>query len=247
MKRFVSGAAGVAAAILLSALGSEAYGQEVEVSGNVAIASDYAFRGISQTLEKPAVQGGFDLSVPVGLYAGVWGSSVNFGEDLAGGARAQMELDVYGGFAPSVGGFDLDVGLLYYAYPGAFSGYNYDFFEAYGGLARTFGPLTAGLVGAWSPDFFAASGRGLLGAVEISAAAPGWPVGLDASVGRQIIEDNEAFGTPDYTVWSIGLSTELFGSTVGGMVTGTDLNRSDCFGGDDLCRARVIVSVSRGL
>jgi uncharacterized protein (TIGR02001 family) len=232
---FVVGTAGVAVA------------QEVEVSGNVAIASDYAFRGISQTLEKPAVQGGFDVSAPFGLYLGMWGSSVNFGEDLDSGARAQMELDIYGGIAPSVGGFDLDLGLLYYAYPGAFSGFDYNFLEVYGGVAREVGAVTAGLTGAFSPDYFGASGTGLFGGVTLGAVLPSAPVAVEGSVGRQSIEDNDAWGTPNYTVWSVGVSTDLLGSTLGATVTGTDLSQADCFGGSDLCKTRVIVSLSRAL
>jgi uncharacterized protein (TIGR02001 family) len=85
-------------------------------SGNVAMASDYSFRGISQTDRKPAIQGGLDLAHPSGIYLGTWGSSVNFGEDLSAGQRAQMELDVYGGLRRSVAGLvDLDLNATYYA------------------------------------------------------------------------------------------------------------------------------------
>ena len=80
------------------------------MSGNVAVTSDYAFRGISQTLEEPAIQGGIDLEHPTGLYLGTWGSSLNFGEDMP---RAQVELDVYGGFGFSAAElFDVDLGLI---------------------------------------------------------------------------------------------------------------------------------------
>src|SRR5262245_8792596 len=53
-------------------------------SANVALTSEYVFRGISQTDDSPAIQGGFDWSLeklgslPLGLYAGIWGSNVNF-------------------------------------------------------------------------------------------------------------------------------------------------------------------------
>jgi uncharacterized protein (TIGR02001 family) len=217
------------------------------VSGNVAIATDYTFRGISQTLEKPAVQGGLDLVGPLGLYAGVWGSSVNFGEDLAGGARAQMELDVYGGIAPSVGGFDLGLGLIYYGYPGAASVREYNFVEAVASAGRSLGPLTAGINAAYSPGFFAASGVGLYAGMDASGSVPGTPLSLAAGLGRQAIEDNDAFGTPDYTIWSAGLSVDVLGSTIGATLTGTDISMADCFGGSDLCRTRVIVGISRGL
>src|SRR5688500_15812419 len=63
------------------------------LTGNVGITTDYAFRGISQTLREPALQGGVDLTGPAGMYAGIWGSSLNFGEDLEAGPRAQVEVD----------------------------------------------------------------------------------------------------------------------------------------------------------
>lgn len=238
---------GVIALPLVLATVTAAGAQEVTLSGNVAITSDYAFRGLSQTLEKPAVQGGLDLSAPFGLYAGVWGSSVNFGEDLAAGARAQMELDVYGGIAPSAAGFDFDVGLLYYAYPGAASGRDYNFLEGYAGVGRDIGPVSLGVTGAYSPDFFAGSGTGIFGSLDGALALPFAPVTLEGSVGRQSIEENDVFGTPDYTVWSVGLSTEIMGTGVAGSVIGTDLSDEDCFGGSDLCKARAVVTVSRAL
>ena len=39
-------------------------------TGNVTLASDYVFRGISQSQRQPAIQGGFDYSHASGLYAG---------------------------------------------------------------------------------------------------------------------------------------------------------------------------------
>ena len=61
--------------------------QAIEVSGNVALVSDYRFRGISQTGEDAAIQGGFDASFDTGLYIGTWASSVDFGDLPPGAAR----------------------------------------------------------------------------------------------------------------------------------------------------------------
>src|SRR5688572_28041149 len=43
----------------------------VTFTGNVAVKSDHTFRGISQTLEEPAIQGGMNGTGPAGLYVGV--------------------------------------------------------------------------------------------------------------------------------------------------------------------------------
>lgn len=215
-------------------------------SANVAVASDYAFRGISQTLEEAAIQGGMDLVHPLGFYLGMWGSSVNFGEDLAGGPRAQMELDAYGGLAASPFGLaDLDLGFVYYAYPGADRERDYDFLELGLGASRSLGVLSAAASLRYSPDFFAGSGTGLYYGGEL-----GLPVSrltLSGSLGRQSIAENAAFGTPDYLEWGLGAGVDLQGFGFSGRYLSTDLSAGECFGGSDLCGARVVFSVGRAL
>lgn len=99
---------------------------ELEASANVALTTDYIWRGVSQTDNGPAIQGGFDLSHGSGLYAGVWGSNVEFGDD------ANVELDLYGGYATEfANGLSLDVGVIHYDYPSE-SGLNFE--EFYVGL-----------------------------------------------------------------------------------------------------------------
>lgn len=240
--------AGIAVALLAGAgpAGAQEEGAESWFSGNVAITSDYAFRGITQSLGDPAVQGGIDLNHPSGFYLGTWGSSVNFGEDLAGGARALTELDLYGGFGTSLGGLlDLDLGAVYYAYPGAAGGRNYDFVEVGLGASRTLGPLDSEVSLRYSPDFFAASGNALYKGITLGI--PIGPVGLSGSLGHQSISDNDAFGTPDYLHWGAGASIDWVGLSLGGQVIGTDLDESDCFGGSEYCGTRFVLSVSRAI
>lgn len=98
--------ASIAAALLLGAASAQA-----EISANVTLATDYTFRGISQTGERGAIQGGFDWSGETGLYAGIWASNINFGGD------ASTEMDYYGGFAgETAGGLGYDIGFIYYDY-----------------------------------------------------------------------------------------------------------------------------------
>ena len=96
--------------------------------------SDYTFRGISQTAEDPAIQGGFDYEHGSGLYIGTWASNVDF--EVQTVSDATMELDVYGGIAGEFdNGLGWDVGILSYNYPGADSSLEYDFTEVYGSLS----------------------------------------------------------------------------------------------------------------
>jgi uncharacterized protein (TIGR02001 family) len=234
--------------VLLSA--SPLHAQEAEpsaadwFSGNVAIATDYNLRGLSQTRVKPALQGGLDMVHPSGIYLGTWGSNVNFGE--AALPRAQVELDAYGGFATSL--FDvatIDLGAIYYAYPGAGEDREYDYVEFTLGLSRALGPVAVGLSAKYSSEFFAATGEALYASASLDV--PMSFLTISGTVGNQTIEDNDLFGTPDYLDWGIGASTGWGGMTFGAQVVGTDLEEEECFGGTTYCSTRGVFMVSRAL
>lgn len=87
------------------------------LTGNLAAVSDYRFRGISQSYRLPAIQGGFDYTHASGLYLGNWNSSVS-GNSYNNGAS--LETDLYGGYRfEPLKDLNVDVGALYYLYPGA--------------------------------------------------------------------------------------------------------------------------------
>ncbi len=85
-------------------------------TGNVGLFSEYRFRGIAQTFGKPAIQGGFDYAHSSGLYLGNWNSNVSSG---AGFPAGNIEMDLYGGWKKSWNDWGLDVGFIYYYYPGS--------------------------------------------------------------------------------------------------------------------------------
>ncbi len=88
----------------------------VTATTNVNIVSDYRFRGIDQTWGKPAVQGGADLTLANGIYAGVWASNVS-GNSYPGGS---LEMDYYAGYNGKFNDdFGFTVGGYGYDYPGA--------------------------------------------------------------------------------------------------------------------------------
>lgn len=122
---------------------------EVTVTGNVALVTDYRFRGISLSAGDPAVQGAINVNHSSGFYAGAWASSL---EDSA--VYGSMELDLYAGWTgPVADGLTADVGLLYYVYPNGTVG-DANVFEPYASLTKTLGPVSAkvGVAYAWKQD-----------------------------------------------------------------------------------------------
>ncbi len=105
----------LAAASVVPAIAAAQAPAPSPVTGNISLVSDYRFRGISQTFEKPAIQGGFDYSHASGIYLGNWNSNVNEG---AGFPAGNLEMDFYGGWKKAVGDLGLDLGAIYYYYPG---------------------------------------------------------------------------------------------------------------------------------
>ena len=109
--------------ILLTMISLPSYS---DVSANVSIASDYIWRGMTQS-DGPAIQGGFDYAAENGFYAGIWGSNVNFNDG------AGSELDYYFGYGFDAGSIGVDIGYLAYDYPKNETGL--DFEEIYVGLS----------------------------------------------------------------------------------------------------------------
>ena len=93
------------------------------VSANVSIASDYIWRGMTQT-DGIAVSGGFDYAADSGFYAGIWGSNVNFNDSTGEGNGA--EFDYYFGYGFEMGGIGVDLGYVSFDYPGNNDGLDFE-------------------------------------------------------------------------------------------------------------------------
>lgn len=65
-----------------------------------SFASDYLFRGISQTRSRPAWQGNAEIEHSSGVYVGAFLSNLAFQ-----GTDARQELDVFGGYRVLLAGF----------------------------------------------------------------------------------------------------------------------------------------------
>lgn len=213
-------------------------------SANVAVTSEYFFRGLSQTDGSPTIQGGFDagydLDGPADLYLGVWGSGVNFQTPTAGD-DATTEFDIYGGLTGEVKGVSWDAGFIWYTYPGADSSLDYDFIEGAFSLGYDFGPAAISGGINYSPEYFGDSGDAIYLATGVDVPLPEG-FGLGFHLGHQSIDNNANFGTPDYLDWSISVSKSFEGLDFSLAYIDTDLSESEC---NDVCDTKVVGTVSK--
>lgn len=206
---------------------------EGEFSGNVTLTSDYVFRGITQADGAPMIQGGFDYADDAGFYIGTWASGVDFGDGTS------TEIDVYAGWTPSVGVFDLDLGAIYYFYPDAPDEPEQNFLELYAGAGTTVADtVDLGFSVAYSPDFYYESGSALYYSASVGTAL-GEYFGIDASLGYSTFLDDDDCADCDYGDYSVGVTTAFEGFDL-------DFRYIDTFdldGNDE----KFVVSVSRAL
>lgn len=195
----------------LAAQAEEAPAPSYTISANVGVFSQYVFRGISYTQEKPAVQGGFDLAHESGLYLGVWGTNVS---DLAL-SNATGEIDVYGGYAKTMGDFLFDVGFLQFIFPGGKydpSGESLNTLELNAAVTWKFIQLKYSYA---VTDYFGFStkafGADSDGSDYLEANAnyeflPGWIANLH--VGHQKVKNYDDY---DFTDWKVGITKNFDG------------------------------------
>jgi uncharacterized protein (TIGR02001 family) len=223
-------------------------------SANVAMTSDYVYRGISQSDEGPAIQGGFDYSHSTGWYLGAWGSSIEFFENRGGATFAcspnckegSAEVDLYGGYGGNFSDrLSYDAGLIYYAYPGAENSLDYDFIEGYAGLSYSLKDVmfepSLGLKVSYSPDFF---GTGTDDAVYVESSVDlSLPAGFAFGVhlGLQTIDNAGGAADTELWDWKVGVSKDLAGFNLDLSYYDTDVPSNT----NDLADARIVFSVSR--
>ena len=213
----------LAAAALLAASPAAAK-PALKFSGGVTLVSQYRFRGIGLSDQKPALQGTLNLSHDSGLYAGAWGSGLEgFGE--LGGSK--LELDLYAGYKHELlPGATLDVGLLYYAYPGSTGG-NFEFFEPYANVSGAVGPGTAKLGIAFAPSDKAIGGNSnLYSFADYALPINGTPIAINSHIGYS---KGRTTLTPggNYFDWSLGASATWRNFTAGVSYVDTSISRRD--------------------
>ncbi len=210
--------------------------------GNFSIkltgATDYRDRGISQSDEKPAIQGSIDWEHDSGLYAGVWASNVDFND----GGEADFELDTYVGFAKEWAGFDWDFMANAIFYPGASDALDYDLVEFTAAVGRSFGIVNTKGTIIYTPDNSGDSGTGVYTKFQADAPIMETGFGLTGSVGHQYVDDKARYGVGSYNDWSLGTTYNWQGTDFTLEYIDTNLSEAQC---PDGCSATAVFTVSR--
>jgi len=227
------------AALPLIATGNAAAEDDLPISANLTFVSDYAFRGISQTDQKPALQGGLEYEHDSGFYAGVWGSNVSWLSD-EGADKSSLETGLYAGYAGEAGVIGYDFGLYQYYYPGDFSGDWRDngnrspqTLEGYASvswefLSFTYNHAFTRLFGI--PDSRGSQYYELAASYEVMDGLT-----LDAHYGYSDIRRND-----NYADWRLGVTKHYRGFDFGLHYVDTDISSRE-----SLSNSRAIFSVSR--
>ncbi|WP_133179499.1 TorF family putative porin [Shewanella decolorationis] len=203
------------------------------VSGNIGGTSNYLWRGVTQTKDAVAIQGGLDYSHDSGFYAGTWASNVDFGDDTS------YELDLYAGYGGNITeDLSYDFGYLYYAYPDAEG--SIDFGELHGAITWKWFELSYSHVINAGDDVAADP----LDDKDMSylAATASFPLtdklSLSLHYGYSSGDVVESwFGEDNYADYNVTLSADTSIGTVSFMVSDTDLNGED---------AKVVLGYSYG-
>jgi uncharacterized protein (TIGR02001 family) len=179
---------------------------QAQVTGNLGLTSDYRFRGISQTQNAPAVQGGIDYAHSSGLYIGNWNSSVSSSMYTNGSGT---ESDVYAGFKKEIyKGLTVDVGSYNYFYPRAGAGGDkFNTNELYAGLA--YGPVSVKYNRSISDYFGVANSKGTqYYQADVAYPIAGSKVSLLAHAGRTNVANSS---NSDYNDFNFGVGYNLAG------------------------------------
>jgi uncharacterized protein (TIGR02001 family) len=225
-------------------------------SASFAFATDYSYRGISQTQRQVAVQPSLTYetasigdNVALSAYLGAWGSNVWFPP-----SPTVAELDLIAGFRGRALGDKLtvDLGYIRYNYLGAPSNLFYDFNEF--GLVVGYDFGVAQLQGAvrYSPSFYGNSGNAWYkwGALTVPLnfirLNDDVSFKLFGTVGNQYVDRfaNYGIGYNNYWDWQVGLGATAWGVDLSIAWVATNLDPSTC-GATMNCNSRAIFTISK--
>ncbi|WP_271166888.1 TorF family putative porin [Hansschlegelia plantiphila] len=224
-----------------------------DIAFGVKLTSDYVFRGITNSKGNPAVQGYAELQAFDWIYAGIWSSSVDFSSKY-GYSDPSSEVDLYGGFRHTWDYFSLDIGGLYYWYPGEKGpARETDYWEIFAKPSFTFGGLSIGPTVYWTSDFVNTSANAtyLSGVAKYTFALDSQPdlsFYVSGEFGKQWVERTKYNLGIDYLSWNAGGGVTYKAVTLDLRYSGADLKKRECtpqgFGLKSWCGDRFMASLS---
>jgi uncharacterized protein (TIGR02001 family) len=217
-------------------------------SGTISFTTDYVFRGISNSKERPAIQGSLDWSYS-GFYLGAWGSNTEYSDN-------NIEIDYYGGYTWELDNWSLDVAVLYYSYPGENANAS-DGLDPGGGQEADYWELSftpsyafdenslllksVGMAYFYSPDFFGEDGDAHALSGNVLLKLP-YDFSLNLTAGYQDVAGDKLTSGYDYAWWQVGINREFMHVNFDLSYHGVDNEAEAC--GGDLCDARLVFTMS---
>ena len=202
------------------------------ITGAADVSSQYRFRGISQSDNRPVIQGTFTVTHASGFYISTWGSSASANNAVNLGGT---EIDVYGGYSHVLGksGVTIDGGLYGYLYPGSRKavGISENYFEIYADLSKAYGPITAKAGVNYAPhqayfkDFATPTRYNVYLYGELGLALPNQPWSLHSHLGHTAGGLN--YVGHEYFDYIVGASYKWKALTFDISAVGTSIKRSD--------------------
>lgn len=99
-----------------------------EFSGYLTLTTDYVWRGVTQSDGDPAAQLGGEVSFRSGVYAGLWGSTIDI--DNGDGRQRDAEVNYYLGYGHDLSArWALGASVVAYTYPGQAGPIDYNYEE----------------------------------------------------------------------------------------------------------------------
>lgn len=218
---------------------------QAQLTSNVGVTSDYRFRGMSQTQNGLALQGGVDYAHKSGIYAGNWNSTVS---NRVYGDSTGLEMDFYAGYKTQlVPGLKLDLGSYNYVYSQAANkfGSNSNTNEVYVGLES--GLISVRYNRSISDYFGLANSKGTQ-YLQANANVPlNKVLNLDAHVGRTLVHGHS---NRDHTDVKLGGTLNVQGFLFGAhyhtnLQQGGQVKALNTVDGQQLYKNALVVSVSR--
>jgi uncharacterized protein (TIGR02001 family) len=200
------------------------------ITGSADIASQYKFRGISQSDNKAVAQASFTITHASGFYISTWGSSASANNAVNIGGT---EIDLYAGYSHAFkSGLTIDGGLYGYIYPGSGRavGISENYYELYGDVSKAFGPLTAKVGANWAPkqsyfkNFATATRYNTYVYGELGFALPGAAWSLHSHVGHT--GGGFDYVGHQYLDFTVGASYKWKALTFDISAVGTNIKRS---------------------